>query len=188
MTKLETTLLNLAHQHLAGLFCLYELGSDGKVRTEDQENFVQINAALDALLELCHLPDSGMSEEAVTRMLEIKARRVALVPGLKAMADAVASWAKSEPLVRKASLFGSRVRGTNSPDSDLDVAVEIATLEGDSCPFTTWTAEAQRLKASIAGIVPVIIDLDWYGGEEETPRIHQALQQSSVLVYDIEAE
>ncbi|MCU9527494.1 nucleotidyltransferase family protein [Pseudomonas mosselii] len=188
MTKLETTLLNLAHQHLAELFCLYELGSDGKARPEDQEGFVQINAALDALLELSHLPDSGMSEEAVTRMLEVKARRATLVAGLKVMATAVANWAKSEQLVRKAYLFGSRVRGTNSPDSDLDVAVEIATLENDSCPLTTWTAEAQRLKASIVGVVPVIIDLDWYGGEEETPRIHHALQQSSMLVYDIEAD
>ncbi|MFJ3109969.1 nucleotidyltransferase family protein [Pseudomonas putida] len=187
MTKLETTLLNLAYQHLAGLSNLYELG-DGKVRTDDQESFMQINAALDALLEPCHLPDSGMSEEAVIRMSDIKARRANLVPGLKVMANAVANWAKSEQLIRKAYLFGSRVRGTNSPDSDLDVAVEIATLEGDSCAFTTWTAQAQRLKASIAGIVPVIIDLDWYGRSEETPCIHQALNQSSILVYDTEAE
>ncbi|MCO8310910.1 hypothetical protein [Pseudomonas mandelii] len=74
----------------------------------------------------------------------------------------------------------------HKPDSDLDVAVEIFTLQGDSSPFTTWTCEAQRLKSSIAGVVPVIIDLDWYGGELETPRIHQALEQSSVVVYDVE--
>ena len=102
------------------------------------------------------------------------------------MAAAVAEWAGTQPLVRKAYLFGSRVRGTHRPDSDLDVAVEIFTLPGDSSPFTTWTGEAQRLKASIAGVVPTAIDLDWYGDEVETPRIHAALEQSSVVVYDVE--
>lgn len=102
------------------------------------------------------------------------------------MAAAVANWASSEPLIRKAYLFGSRVRGAHKPDSDLDVAVEIFTLQGDSNPFTTWTSEAQRLKASITGVVPVTIDLDWYGGEAETPCIHQALEQSNVVVYDVE--
>jgi len=102
------------------------------------------------------------------------------------MAAAVAKWAGTQPLVRKAYLFGSRVRGTHRPDSDLDVAVEIVTLPCDDGPFTTWTCEAQRLKTSIAGVVHVAIDLEWYGDEVETPRIHAALKQSSVVVYDVE--
>lgn len=106
--------------------------------------------------------------------------------GFDDMAAAVAKWAGTQPLVHKAYLFGSRVRGTHRPDSDLDVAVEVFALPGDSSPFTTWTGEAQRLKASIASVVPVVIDLDWYGDEVETPRIHAALEQSSVMVYDIE--
>ncbi|PLV12579.1 hypothetical protein CXG53_25205 [Pseudomonas guariconensis] len=103
------------------------------------------------------------------------------------MADAVANWASTEPLIQKVYLFGSRVRGDHHPDSDLDVAVEIFTLQGDSDPFTTWTCEAQRLKSSIASIVPVPIDLEWYGGEVETPRLHQALAHSSVVVYEIKS-
>ncbi|WP_057395813.1 nucleotidyltransferase family protein [Pseudomonas fluorescens] len=102
------------------------------------------------------------------------------------MAAAVAKWASKQPLVRKAYLFGSRVRGTHKPNSDLDVAVEIFTLQGDSSPFTTWTCEAQRLKASIAGVVPVIIDLNWYGGPDETPSIHVGLETSSVVIYDVD--
>lgn len=79
MTKLETTLLNLAHQHLAGIICLLEVGSGGKVRAEDEESFLQSSAALDALLELGHLADSGMSEEAVKRMLEVEKKHAALL-------------------------------------------------------------------------------------------------------------
>lgn len=100
------------------------------------------------------------------------------------MGVAVAKWASTEPLIRRAYLFGSRVRGTHKPHSDLDVAVEIFTLPGDSEPSTTWTCEAPRLRASASGVVPVIIDLNWYGGAVETPRIHAGLEASSIVVYE----
>jgi predicted nucleotidyltransferase len=103
------------------------------------------------------------------------------------MAAAVAKWASTQPLVRKVYLFGSRARGTHRSDSDLDIAVEIFPLTGDSSPLATWIGESDRLEASIAGIVPVIIDLDWYGGEAETPLIHQALDRSSLVVYTVQA-
>lgn len=104
---------------------------------------------------------------------------------IEGMAAVVAKWSSKQPLIRKVYLFGSRVRGTHKTSSDLDVAVEIFTMQGDSCPFTTWTCEVQRFKASIAGIVPVIIDLNWYGGPEKTPLIHAALEASSVVIYDV---
>ena len=49
---------------------------------------------------------------------------------IETMATAVAKWAGTEPLIRKAYLFGSRVRGDHRSDSDLDVAVEIFILQG----------------------------------------------------------
>ena len=79
MTKLETTLLNLAHQHLAWVISFLELGSRGQVRPEDEEEFLKCGAALDALLELGHLADSGMSEGAVKRMLEVEGRHAVIM-------------------------------------------------------------------------------------------------------------
>lgn len=46
----------------------------------------------------------------------------------------VAQWAASEPLIRTAWVFGSRVSGTQRSDSDVDVAVEVDTLSGDCGP------------------------------------------------------
>ena len=102
------------------------------------------------------------------------------------MAAAIAKWAVFQPVVRKVYLFGSRVRGTHRPDSALDVAVEIVTMPCDEDPLTTWTCEAGRLKASIAGIVPIFIDLNWYGGAEVTPCVHAGIEASSIVVYDAE--
>jgi predicted nucleotidyltransferase len=100
------------------------------------------------------------------------------------MAAAVAKWASTQPLVRKAYLFGSRVRGTHRPDSDLDVAIELSTLSGDDSPLTTWICEAQELKSSIVGVCPVIIDLNWYGSAGETPYVHAGLEALCIVVYD----
>lgn len=103
---------------------------------------------------------------------------------IEAMTTAVAKWASTQPLVRKAYLFGSRVRGTHQPDSDLDVAVELFTLPGDESLLATWISEAQQLKKSIAGVVPVIIDLNWYGGADETPCVHAGLQDGNIVAFD----
>jgi predicted nucleotidyltransferase len=40
--------------------------------------------------------------------------------------DAIRNWAASIPEVSAVYLFGSRVKGTARPDSDLDVAIEFA--------------------------------------------------------------
>ena len=100
------------------------------------------------------------------------------------MSIAVAKWAATEPLVRKAYLFGSRVRGTHSPDSDLDVAIELRTPGCGKTALDTWRGEAKWLRESIAPILPVRIDLEWYGGPEQTPTVHAGLLCSSRVVYE----
>jgi len=35
-----------------------------------------------------------------------------------------------------------------------------------------------------ATVVPVAIDLDWYGGADETACIHAGLQAGNLVVYD----
>ncbi|WP_174425519.1 nucleotidyltransferase family protein [Cupriavidus basilensis] len=96
----------------------------------------------------------------------------------------VAAWAATQPLVFKAWLFGSRVRGTERPDSDIDIAVEIRTLPGDSDPLVTFMFEADKLSASLQPLLPYHVHLQWYGGPTETPTIHAGLSQSSILVYE----
>ena len=96
----------------------------------------------------------------------------------------VASWAESEPLVNRAYLFGSRLKGTHNAESDLDVAVELLPTRGDSSPFTTWTSEAARLRADVAARLPVNVDLQWYGNECTTPTIHAGILAGARLVFD----
>lgn len=96
----------------------------------------------------------------------------------------VAGWAAIQPVIKKIWLFGSRVRGTGREKSDIDIAIEIEKFEGDSDTWTTFVFERDELKESLQLLLPLAVDLQWYGGPQETPRIHSALQESSILVYE----
>jgi len=96
----------------------------------------------------------------------------------------VVDWAKTHSVVRKVWLFGSRVRGTERPDSDIDVAIEVLRRDGDSNEFTTFMFEKESLTTSLARLLPIAVHLDWYGGADETPTMHAGLQESSILVFE----
>jgi predicted nucleotidyltransferase len=103
--------------------------------------------------------------------------------GLAPIRTIVARWAASQPLITRAWIFGSRVRGTARTDSDVDVAIEVCALPGDAEPLATFISEADRLRRSIQALLPFKVDLQWHGGPVETPAIHAGLNQSSILVY-----
>lgn len=102
---------------------------------------------------------------------------------LRSIKKTVSQWAISQPLVVRAWIFGSRVRGTARIDSDVDVAIEVRALPGDAEPLAAFIFEADRLRSSIQALFPFKVDLQWYGGPVETPIIHAGLNQSSILVY-----
>lgn len=111
---------------------------------------------------------------------DVRQRIVALNP---ADLDAIRTWAASNPVIHRVWVFGSRVRGTERPDSDLDVAVEHGALPGDSGPFTTWISEAERWRKVLNASLSVPLDLQSYiRGESHT--IQAGLDESSVLVYE----
>jgi predicted nucleotidyltransferase len=99
----------------------------------------------------------------------------------------IADWARSKPLIRRVFLFGSRVRGEEKPDSDLDIAVELDPeyfpAPDESGGIATWMFETTGWKDELQSIVPFAVDLEQLC-PGETPTIESALQQSSRLVYE----
>ncbi|WP_371928586.1 nucleotidyltransferase domain-containing protein [Pseudomonas sp. SLFW] len=95
----------------------------------------------------------------------------------------MASWAAANPEIAAAWVFGSRARCDHSPESDLDIAVEIIAASGDEDSLCTWFRCSDRLMKDLSGRIPYRVQIEWYGGEEETPTIHRGLQRSSVLAY-----
>ena len=107
-------------------------------------------------------------------------------PPLPQLAASLTAWCFTEPLIVRAFIYGSRVRGTDRLDSDLDVAVELKPLPGDSSELATWMGEARRLKTQLGSVLPVALDLEWHGGPVETPTVHRGLRDGCILVFDRE--
>jgi uncharacterized protein len=75
------------------------------------------------------------------------------------------------------------VRGTERPDSDLDVAVEHDAMPGDSDAFTTAIGEADNWRNELGPCVSAPLDLQSYI-PGLTPTIQAGLDKSSLLVYE----
>ncbi len=96
----------------------------------------------------------------------------------------VAEWAKNHPLVKKAYFFGSRYKGTHRENSDIDIGVELNIGHGDEFLLSTWIHECQELKESLQALTSYKLDLQWYENQEETPDMHNYLNEASVVIFE----
>jgi predicted nucleotidyltransferase len=80
-----------------------------------------------------------------------------------AMHSIVSAWAVTEPLIRRIYLFGSRARGDNRPDSDIDLAIlnGIDPAELATCIRSTLPRDRQRMEQLAASA------RDWTFGENQ---------------------
>lgn len=98
--------------------------------------------------------------------------------------ERIKTWARSERLVKKAYVFGSRARNDFNEESDLDIAVEIIKSPGDGNLLTTWISEAEDMKSRLSAAIPEFqIDLQWFDGEN-TGVIKEGIEKSSYVVYE----
>ena len=102
---------------------------------------------------------------------------------LEALKEIVYKWASETELIRKAYIFGSRARGTETQESDLDVAVQLNTLPGDGSEYATWFFTNKELASSLQKKLPIKLQLEWYD-PDITKTIQIGILQSSVLVYE----
>jgi len=97
--------------------------------------------------------------------------------------DAIRQWAAGNPIVERVHIFGSRVRGTHRPDSDLDVAIEHGVLPGDADHFTTGLCERSTWCSELQALTKCKVDV-WSYRPGETPTVEAGITESSVIVYE----
>lgn len=88
-------------------------------------------------------------------------------------------WAEEKANIRRFWIYGSRLRGTQRDDSDLDVAIEIDTIESmdERIDFgatrTLWKKELESLTPNW------IVQVEMHG----TPKVDQFVACCGMLVY-----
>lgn len=100
--------------------------------------------------------------------------------------EVIAEWAESEPLIRKAYLYGSHARGTPGASSDVDVAIQLNPHPGDKIERAGWVFEEPALTSSLQLLLPHTLHLEWYD-PQETEIVHKGISESGILIYDQDA-
>ena len=97
---------------------------------------------------------------------------------LNGVAIVVAERAESMPNVKAAYLFGSRVKGTNRSDSDLDVAIA---LDGEDEGLADWICDAAEMRNALGAMLPMPLDLHVMHSEDAV--VMPAVKQHGRLVF-----
>jgi predicted nucleotidyltransferase len=106
---------------------------------------------------------------------------VPLPEPLAASAAAIQEWAQHQPAVSAVFLFGSRLKGTNRLDSDLDVAVTFDVPERDE-PDIFWIDHKGRWENELTQCVGLTIDLE-IAHPALAPHVWGYLQKHHALIY-----
>ncbi len=103
---------------------------------------------------------------------------------LHAVAQQLSSWASSVPCVRRLWIYGSRIRGDNRPNSDLDVALEIDPNGNDETAEVSFISTASAWRAQLKPHIPFKLHLQWYDSEGSYVEVQRGVEASGVLVYE----
>jgi uncharacterized protein len=96
------------------------------------------------------------------------------------VATALKEWARGKPDIQRVWIYGSRLRGTQRPDSDLDLSIEIGPFETDSDMQLRWMDEVKGWRAQLQSISPYKVHVEMYG----TEFTRQYIACCSMLVYE----
>lgn len=94
--------------------------------------------------------------------------------------DSVSEWARSHPRMRRVWFFGSRVKGTHHPGSDIDVAIEIDRIsDGDPERDAFWIDTVPIWRKELGSRLPWKVQIEMYAD-----RIVEYVESGSLLVYE----
>jgi len=108
-----------------------------------------------------------------------------LTEDLQPVADTLRMWASEETLVRRLWIYGSRARGTGSPHSDLDIAVEIHVAGDNEDSYTVFVCEAEDWRSKLdPRLVPYTLDLKLYDTSGAREKVRRGVDADGILIYE----
>ena len=97
---------------------------------------------------------------------------------------ALCGWARGHPFVKRLWIFGSRLKGVQRLDSDLDVALEIDPIGRDEIALTSWIRHSSEWKDELAPLTRYPIDLQFYDPTDRKCRIVDYVACCAALIYE----
>ncbi|MCK4742899.1 MAG: nucleotidyltransferase domain-containing protein [Sulfuriflexus sp.] len=104
---------------------------------------------------------------------------------IKKAAQLVSKWAKEKREIKSVHFFGSRVKGTHTGGSDLDIAIKLMPDLEESGGLSTWMRYSDQWAAELNSLVPYVVQAEWDDGEN-TNIINKGLSEARMFVYEKE--
>ena len=98
--------------------------------------------------------------------------------------DAIVRWATDNPDVRRVWIFASRNDGGDSPDSGLELAIELAPVGDSEETLTRWIAQADFLKSQLQQHGVPKVGLQWFDPNGGMRPIDAQLNGRKALIYE----
>lgn len=89
----------------------------------------------------------------------------------------IVEWARRHPKIRQVWLYGSRARGDNRPDSDIDLAIEM--------DFLDWFHWVNAFKKNLDLHLEHEVQLEWYEKGAGLKLVESGVESDGVLVYPV---
>jgi predicted nucleotidyltransferase len=88
----------------------------------------------------------------------------------------IVSWAETHPEIQRVWLYGSRARGNNQEDSDIDLAIEM--------DFVEWFEWYSKFEENCDLLLSHKVDLEWYAEEADLKYVGEGVRRDGVLLYE----
>ncbi|WP_242684171.1 nucleotidyltransferase family protein [Paraburkholderia hospita] len=92
-------------------------------------------------------------------------------------------WAEAQPHVRRLWVFGSRLKGTQRDDSDLDVAMEIDAFGQDESAAVSWVGYRQQCEHELCALTGFAVQLHPFDCADSTSKVVAYVSCCAALVY-----
>ena len=92
----------------------------------------------------------------------------------------ISTWSRNKVRIKRVWIYGSRLRGTQNHDSDLDIAIEIDLISTDEEAQMLWMDEKASWVSELQALSPYKIHLEMYG----TPKVSEFIACCSMLIYE----
>ena len=102
------------------------------------------------------------------------------VPDDKLVKGIICAWAKKNPRITKAHLYGSFLTRKTWPPNDIDIALEINDVSSET-GFTYWICEGNELARELGQLIGYKVHVELLDGM--TPTVKQGIEAEAEVVY-----
>ncbi|MEM8631822.1 MAG: nucleotidyltransferase domain-containing protein [Pseudomonadota bacterium] len=93
----------------------------------------------------------------------------------------IAEWAASHPEILEVYQYGSRARGDNREDSDIDLAIVVRPDEGQDNAYAVWVFWEERKNPNLN--LAHDVHLEWSEKDAGLERVGPAVEKDGIRLY-----